>query len=308
MKKLPETELWKPNRKNSDSFAKIMFDKCKRLESELLFELESSKRLNQHNFDSGLEAENILSNALKTLLPKRYSINKGILSDRRGLSSGEHDIIIFNETWFPLLTGNDQNSHNKYFPIEGVYAVGEVKQTLTLDSLDDGIEKLVKAQRLYRPQVGVNRYTENRKEADRDLGTANPLFTFLVAFNQDSKFDTQEIFSRFFEINKGLYRQEMVRCLCVIDKFSIMWSTQIESERGYDMARFTSKDEEEPILPVMQLGTSVSESSLYNLIFYLGAHLNECILGSEDIYVAYGNDNSAWQFPEGDKWILENYG
>lgn len=307
MKKLPEIELWQPNRKNSDSFAQVMFDKCKQLEQELLLKLNSSITLNLNNFDSGLEAEKLLTDTLRRLIPKRYSIYKGILSDRHGLTSGEHDLILFNETWFPLLTGNDENAHKKYFPIEGVYAIGEVKQTLTIDSLDEGIEKLVKAQRLYRPQVGVNRYTENRKEGDRDLGTANPLFTFLVAFNQDNKFDTEEIFSRFFEINKRLYRQEMVRCLCVINKFSIIWSTHIESDRGYDIARFTSKDEEQPILPVLQPGTAENESSLYNLIFYLGAHLNECILGSEDIYVAYGNNNSAWKFPEGEKWIIENY-
>jgi hypothetical protein len=284
-----------------------MFDKCKRLEEELLLNLKDSKILNLNNFDSGLEAEKILTNTLRKLFPTRYSIYKGILSDRHGCTSGEHDIILFNETWFPLLTGNDENAHKKYFPIEGVYAIGEVKQTLTVDSLDEGIEKLVKAQRLYRPQVGVNRYTENRKKGDRDLGTANPLFTFLVAFNQDSQFQTEEIFSRFFEINKRLYRQEMVRCLCVINKFSIIWSTQIESERGYNIARFTSKDEEEPVFPVLQLGTAKNESSLYNLIFYLGAHLNECILGSEDIYVAYGNNNSAWKFPEGQEWIIENF-
>lgn len=307
MKKLPEIELWQPSRKNKDSFAQVMFDKCKHLEEELLLKFKNSKTLNLNNFDSGLEAETLLTNTLRKLLPKRYSIYKGILNDRNGFTSGEHDIILFNDTWFPLLTGNDENAHKKYFPVEGVYAIGEVKQTLTVDSLDEGIEKLVKAQRLYRPQVGVNRYSENRKKGDIDLGTANPLFTFIIAFNRDNNLETEEIFSRFFEINKRVYRQEMVRCLCVINNFSIMWSTQIESERGYDIARFTSKDEEEPILPVLQLGTSENESSLYNLIFYLGAHLNECILGPEDIYVAYGNNNSEWKFPEGDKWIIENY-
>lgn len=307
MKELPDIHSWRPNRNRRESFSKVLFDRCEQLEREMILKLNHARTLDLNNFDGGLEAETITVNTLKALLPKRYLIDKGIVSDRNGLTSGEHDIVIFNETWFPLLTGSDENRHKRYFPIEGVYAIGEVKQTLTIDSLDQGMEKLVKAQRLYRPQVGVNRYTENRRDGDYDRGTANPLFTFLLAFNKEEGFDENQIFSRFFEINKRLQRQEMVRSLCVINKFSIIWSTLTESERGFDMATFTSKDEEKPISPILKLSSDKKSSSLFNLIFYLGAHLNECILGSEDIYVAYGNDNSEWQYPEGDKWFLENY-
>lgn len=308
MKKNPITEDWKPNKSKTNPLNRILFEKCKQTESQILSQFKQEKVYNINNFDSGIVVEGIIRKSIENLIPKRYKVSKGIVCDRDGKTSGEHDIVIFNEFWFPYLTGSAEDKEREFFPVEGVYAIGEVKQTLNLDTFDEGMKKLVIAQRLNRPRVGENRYSENRKDGDHELGTSNPLFTFLIATNfDDNKFTFDDLFNRFFEINKSLYRQEMVRALCVLDKFFISWVVFNEKTQEYDMARFTGKDEDSPIIPTLRPGEKINESSFYDLIMYLGAHLNDSILGSEDIYVAYGNNNSSMKVPPEEEYSAHNY-
>ena len=307
MKELPITEDWKPNKDKSTSLKKIIFEKCKHLETLIINQAKQEKTYNINNFDSGVVIEEIIRNSIETLIPKRYKVSKGIVCDRDGKTSGEHDIIIFNENWFPYLTGNTGSKERIFFPIEGIYAIGEVKQTLTIDSLDEGLKKLVISQRLNRPRVGINRYTENRKRGEEELGISNPLFTFLIAIDLDENINFDDLFNRFFNINKKLYRQEMVRALCVLNEFFISWAVFNEDTNEYDIARFNSKEEELPIIPGLRIGKNENESSFYDLIMCLGAHLNDSILGSEDIYVAYGNDNNQVKMPPIDDYTIFNY-
>lgn len=307
MIEIPITQDWTPYRSKSDSLQQVLFDRCKFLEQQILTKASQEKTLNINNFDSGIEIEKIIRESLEEVLPKKFKLTKGYVCDRDGKTSGEHDIVIFNELWFPYLNGNSKNDGRKYFPIEGIYALGEVKQTLDISSLDEGMKKLVISQRLNRPRVGSNRYTENRKQGGHELGLANSLFTFLIATNYDDKIGFDTLFNRFFEINKSLYKDEMVRSLCVLNKFSISWAVFNESTNQYDMCLFDSKDEDKPVIPALRDGSKDHESSFYDLVFYLGAHLNSSILGSEDIYVAYGNNNYNIKVPPEDQYTVHNY-
>lgn len=303
---IPNTNGWIPNESKSETFHKIIFERCKQIESEILNSSQHAKSFNINNFDSGVMVESIIKESISLMLPKRYKIGKGILCDRNGKTSGDHDIVIFNEAWFPYLTGNGANTKKEYFPIEGVYAVGEVKQTLNLENLDDGMRKLVLAQRLMRPRVGENRYTENRKSGPNEIGLSNPLFTFIIAtaFNK-AQFTIDEVFHRFFEINKTLPRQQMIKALCVLGEFYISWVILNESSGEFDVARFTSKDEAVTISPALRYGNEQNQSSFYDLVMSLGAHMNSSILGSEDIYVAYGNRNYEVKIPPIDYYKIQ---
>lgn len=303
MKEIPNTDDWQPSKERTDSFQKILFEKCRRIEMEIVTKLEEEKSYNINNFDSGLVIEKTIRDSIIRLLPGRYKIHKGIINDREGKTSGEHDIVIFNDFWFPYLTGNSDESDRLFFPIEGVYAIGEVKQKLTIESLDSGLKKLITAQRLKRPIVGDNRYSENRKTGDHELGISNSLFTFLIAVTSDEGLSKDSIFNRFFEINKSLYRDEMVRALCIIDDFFISWAVLNNKGDNYDIALFNSKDIDEPILPIVRTRGN-EQSSFYDLMIYLSGHLNASILGSEDIFVAYGNDNSQIQAPPENEYRL----
>ena len=239
----------------------------------------------------------IFETQISKILPGRYDVQKAIVCDREGRTSGEHDIVIFNDHWFPNLTGKNPIQKRSYLPIEGVYAIGEVKQTLNFDTLDAGVRKLVIAQRLNRPKIGWNRYTENRKFGDSDMGCSNPLFTFLIAVNHEENISMEDIYDRFFEINKSLNRQEMVRGLCVLNEYYFSWVTFNDLTKEFDVIKFDGEDENSQLRLGLKLGKGKDESCFNSLIMHLGGHLNNSILGSEDIFVAYGNDNHRIRVP-----------
>src|SRR5205085_7715913 len=111
-----------------------------------------------------------------------YSISAGVINDRNGKTAGDFDVILFNELWFPKVkVGATFQSRRAHYPIDGVYAVCEVKQTLDFKTLDDAMKKLVTCHRLNRPQTYAKRLTENRESVSCIHGLTNPLYSFILA-------------------------------------------------------------------------------------------------------------------------------
>ena len=64
----------------------------------------------------------------------------GVIVDRAGRTGGDYDMIIFNDLWFPhVKAGATSSSRRAFYPIDGVYAVGEIKQTLDCSGLDKAL-------------------------------------------------------------------------------------------------------------------------------------------------------------------------
>lgn len=75
---------------------------------------------------------------LQSFLPGRYRVATGFAVDHLGNVSLQNDIVIYDEQYSPLLWTND---HAVYIPIESVYAVLEVKQTLDLTAFTAASDK-----------------------------------------------------------------------------------------------------------------------------------------------------------------------
>lgn len=300
MKKIPDTQKWLPKKDSSETLKDIFYKRCLHVESLILSKAKQEQELNLQNFDSGLGTEDIIREEFRKIFPERYGITKGILNDRNGYTSGDHDIIIFNKIWFPFLnSGASTESRKFHFPIEGAYAIGEVKQTLTVNSLDLAMQKLIIAKRLERAKTPRTRITENREFDDCPHGFTNPLYSFIIALSLDKKFTTDDLFLRFFEINKKLKRDEIVNALCVLSQATILWSYYDEDRKQFSPATFCDfdKDYNKPIIPILLATDKIRKNSLYDLIMNLSAHLNNSILGSEDIAIAYGNNYNHVKIP-----------
>jgi hypothetical protein len=114
-----------------------------------------------------------------------------------------------------------------------------------------------------------------------------------------------DVFSRFFEINKTLKRHELVRAICILQKATITWAFVDDQAKEIKPAMFFRDDLMMPIFPILLPVTDTSKSSLYNLIMNLSAQLYMSILGAEDVVVAYGNySNSDIRVPPLDKFTL----
>ncbi len=290
MKSLPDTSKWVPRQDASETLRDIFFKTCLNSEKFIIAKSLHEQQMNIDKFDSGLGLEDIIKEELGKLLPNRYSVTAGVINDRNGSTSGDHDFVVFNKDWFPYLKYGATNiSRRFHFPIEGVYALGEIKQTLTLDNLDDAMKKLVVAQRLHRPKTSRNRIVENRELSGCEHGLTNPLYTFILARDMDSNATLDEIFIRFFEINKTLKRHEIVRAVCVLQKATITWAYLDPSSEEIKPAMFAQDDLFLPIFPILISVNKEIETSLYYFVMNLSAHLYNSVLGAEDLVTAYGD-------------------
>ncbi len=302
--RLPNTSRWQPKRARTDDLKKTFFLKCKQIEVLTLARKEHEQQLAQYNFDSGPGVEDIVRDGIRELLPMRYHVTSGTLSDSIGYTAGDCDIVIFNENWFPTLKkGATNESRRKIMPIEGVYAVLEVKQTLDFKSLDAALEKLVMCHRLDRADSSFDRTTENREHGSCAHYRSNPLYSGIVATGLSKSLQLETIIERFIRINQSLPRRDVIRSLCVLGAGTVIWAVD-EAERdgtqnpskSFAPARFMKED------LYLDLHPSYSPvdnegSALYTLATDLLSHLYHSILAPEDLAIKYGSGATTAKFP-----------
>lgn len=88
----------------------------------------------------------------KDYLPKRYSCDKAIIIDNTGNVSQQIDVVIYDEHFSPFILNQDGI---KYIPAESVYAVFEVKQSLSKENFEDAQKKALSVRRLIRTTAPV---------------------------------------------------------------------------------------------------------------------------------------------------------
>ncbi len=283
---LPDTSAWHPREPgNASLVSAALAERCAMLEKRVMLAAQSERTLAFDAFNSGTPIETELREALRELLPTRYEAMSGTVVDARGLTSGDMDIVIFNAHWFPKVHASATTGNKRIIlPFEGVYAIGEVKQTLTEKSLDEAMEKLVTCHRLSRASTPRSRMTENRElSSSDDIGIANPLYSFVIGIAWTG--DLQPLVERFYSINRSLRRLEVVRGLCVIGAGTVTWA--VRRPDGNGPAVFMTDDLAMPIVPAY-FPASDYGPALFTLLENLLLHLYHCVLGPEDIASQYG--------------------
>lgn len=94
-----------------------------------------------HSLSTGEAREFVLRELLRLYLPSRLGVEKGIIvsSIKEDVPSHQIDIVIFDKLNTPVLYAAE---HIRLFPIEGVYAVIEVKSNLDTNELKKSIENI----------------------------------------------------------------------------------------------------------------------------------------------------------------------
>ena len=240
----------------------------------------------------------------RRMCPKRYSIQAGVINDRNGQTAGDFDVIVFNDLWFPAVkSGATPESRRIHLPIEGVYALIEVKQSLNYKSLDAAMEKLVTSHRLHRPQTFANRLVENRDLDSCFHGLTNPLYSAILATDLAKDADLDKLVERFFDINKSLKRLEVIRALCVLGHGTVSWVFW-DDNGDLRPALFMREDLFHPIIPFYHK-VPIIQSAFYSLIANLFLHLYHSVLGAEDIALAYGLPLNTVSIPKSPDILLE---
>ncbi|HEY6253513.1 MAG TPA: DUF6602 domain-containing protein, partial [Candidatus Angelobacter sp.] len=297
---IPDASGWNP-RDASESLAAVFEAECNGSEERILQGLRLEKKLAIDNFDSGLPFEGLVRDELKRLLPRRYAVTSGLILDRKGKTGGNCDVIIFDDRWFsPVKSPTSSGSGRPYIPVEGVYAVGEVKQTLSSAELDKAMEKLVKCHRLYRPRTNAHRIVENRESRDCPHGLTNPLFSFVFAGAVAPNETFQSLINRFYDISKQVKRLEVTRALCVLGEGTVTWAFHDPFRRNeVRPALFVKGDLFHPIFPTFSPASL--RGALLFLVQTIQVSLFHVVLGPEDLAVAYSFDTSGIKIPDSSK-------
>jgi hypothetical protein len=144
----------------------------RRAQTQLLAQLDLS-----HNFEhptaAGLASELLWADLLNTYLPKRFHASPAFIVNSEGYRSRQIDLAIYDHLTTTLLFPHEAGTH---IPIESVYAVFEVKASLSPQWIRDAAVKAASVRQLGKPSItaGILATTSvwNPKNFSRNLRPA----------------------------------------------------------------------------------------------------------------------------------------
>jgi hypothetical protein len=284
---LPDTSSWLPRQNNVNALKNTFLQTCRSIEGRLIAESNIEKSFNIDNYDSGPGVEDLCRSQLQLLMPDRYTILSGIIIDQQGHTCGDCDVVVANRTWFPLVKyGAIESSRRVHIPVEAVYSVIEVKQTLTKDSLDDAMKKIVMYKRLFRKRSEYGRITENHniESFDRPDNSLNYRFDSILAINCNRDY-IDALIQRFFTINSTLNPSERINSLCILGAGYMCYVMRKEKELNEHL--YPEYDSDNAIPFFLESTTD----SFYRLWINLHHHLSLTVLNLTGFKYAYGADS-----------------
>lgn len=299
--KLPDPTGWQPRTKAAKALSQAFWQRCQGVEQGLLLRAGLERAMNIDNFDSGPGLEDMVREELARILPTRYAVRSGVVSDSAGRTAGDCDVILFNETWFPAIkAGAADASRRWHYPIEGVYGVIEVKQCLTAASLDAAMKKLIVTSRLDAVGGDSRLLVENRPAYDF-VRPSPPVFSAILAAGIGDDQDLDDLVHRFVAINGQVPRSDVVNALCVLGAGFVTWGYQVDGEALPRTAYFLEEDMVKDIFPLFLQGPD--NSYFYEFATLLLQYLHQRVLDAESVAVAYGAAQKARR-PLADQWNL----
>lgn len=128
--------------------------------SRTVFYDDERKRL-IHSGEFGMLREACARELLKNFLPSIYGVSHGYIVSQNGEVSHQCDMIIYHKNFTPRLHTPEGQ---KFFPMESVIAIGEIKSKVDRRVLDDAIEKLTRI-KIMREQIEVDTAIARRRPA-----------------------------------------------------------------------------------------------------------------------------------------------
>ena len=299
MRPLPDTSKWLPQKSRRVALRQTRLQTCRGVEARIKAEARIETSFNINNFDSGPGVEDLVRDQFRSLLPERYAVSSGVIMDSHGDTCNECDLVVLNRFWAPLLKyGSTNESRRIHIPVEAVYSVIEIKQTLTERSLDDAMKKLVTYKHLERLRSEYGRLVENHviRELDVPDASLNRRFDAVLAVGCEEGKD-EELIKRFFRINKSLPPELQVNALAVLGSGYACYI--VEAHDGSEMHHLYPESDMSHFYgwkpkAVKPFRFVTARDSLFHLYSNLIQHLTLTVLNFREQKLQYG-----WQ--EADK-------
>lgn len=122
------------------------------LQEQMIAKLQTDRNIINHPGAKGDATELCWLDMLQSYLPKRYQAEKAFVIDSKSQLSDQIDVVIFDRQYSPFLFNQDETF---YVPAESVYAVFEIKQTLSKECIEYASDKAASVRRLYRTNAPI---------------------------------------------------------------------------------------------------------------------------------------------------------
>jgi hypothetical protein len=126
------------------------------LQTQLSAGLNTGRQHVPHSSTLGDVSEGKWREWLSDYLPKRYAVEKGFIIDSNGNMSEQIDVIIYDRQYSPLIFSENDV---KYIPIESVYCVLEVKQTMSKTHVEYAVKKAESVDALHKTSSSIQAVT-----------------------------------------------------------------------------------------------------------------------------------------------------
>lgn len=135
-------------------------------EDELAATLARGRRITRQPGIVGDATEGGWRDVLRDFLPGRYGVVCGKVVDSQGHQSEQIDVIVHDTFYSPLMFAIGAD---RFVPVESVYAVFEIKQSLNKEHLDAAATKAESVRRLHRTSAAIpNQFGKDiRKDLSR---------------------------------------------------------------------------------------------------------------------------------------------
>lgn len=160
-----------------------------------------------HPGEFGMYREKIIRDFLAPFLPMRLAIGSGFIITAENKISTQCDIIIYDREHTPVI----ENGEQRFFPVECVVGVIEVKSKLTKSKLKEALIKLTSIKNL-RNDIGNNPYIYKDYAGSGTFDAKNmvrdQMATFLIceSIDVDIEKEIDTIFANIYEgVDKSLF-------------------------------------------------------------------------------------------------------
>lgn len=174
-----------------------------------------------HPGEFGIYREKIIGEFIAPFLPSRLAVGSGFIITSKDNISTQCDIIIYDKEHTPVI----ENTEQRFFPVECVVGVIEVKSKLTKSTLKDALIKLTKIKNM-KNDIGTNPYVfkdySGGGKFNTKLQIKDQMATFLICESIDIEVE-KEINTLFATIYDGVDKSLLHNMILALDSCCFLY-------------------------------------------------------------------------------------
>ena len=171
----------------------------------------------QHMGVRGTSREDVLRQRIKELLPQKFTVGSGIITDHQGKQSHQQDFFVYDAFNSPTFL---QTESSCIIPVESVYATIEVKSTLNKETLRQSVENIKSVKELELSVLQNSPFIPQKY---------NYIFGAIFAYSSETTIET--IAKNLGEFCKKIPYSQQPNIVCILNQGIIIHTPKVEGRQ-----------------------------------------------------------------------------